>query len=69
MSTSPRRPAPRQARYRARVRRNLGGRRAFVACSKAKASRSSLGSDQAVLKKEIPTGNPNTWPAGTVMLG
>src|SRR5262245_26882722 len=51
------------------VVRKRGGRRALVACSKANAMRNNLGSVQARPKNEIPTGRPNTKPAGTVMLG
>src|ERR1700751_795907 len=51
------------------VGRNPGDRRALVACSKAKARRSNLGSLQARPKNEIPTGNPEMEPAGPVMLG
>ena len=49
--------------------RNRGGLRCFVACSKAYASFRSTGSLQARPKNDIPTGRPNTDPAGTVMLG
>src|SRR5262249_20703504 len=47
----------------------LGGRRCFVALSYAAASRMSVASLQARPKNEIPTGNPRTYPAGTVMCG
>src|SRR5574337_959742 len=49
--------------------RNLGGFRTWVACSKAYASLISLGSCHAPAKNEMPTGNPKTNPAGTVMCG
>ena len=51
------------------VGKNCGGRRALVSCSKAKAMDRSFGSLQARPKKDMPTGKPNTNPAGTVMLG
>ena len=48
---------------------NVGGRRARLACSNAKAMRSSVGSLHARPKNDMPTGSPDTKPAGTVMLG
>jgi len=51
------------------VVKNLGGRRAWVACSKAKASLSSVGSLYARPKNERPSGSPNTCPTGTVIFG
>jgi hypothetical protein len=49
--------------------RNRGGWRAWNACSNAKASLISVDSWWAPPKNEMPTGSPNTYPAGTVMLG
>src|SRR5262249_7369728 len=46
-----------------------GARGAWVAGWKLYARLSSVGSLQAVRKNEIPTGNPRTKPAGTVMCG
>lgn len=51
------------------VGRKRGGLRCFVACSKAYARRISAGSLQAPPMKEIPTGSPKTYPAGTATLG
>jgi len=51
------------------VVKNFGGLRECVACSKAYANFSSAGSLHARPKNEMPTGNPKTNPAGTVMLG
>jgi hypothetical protein len=48
---------------------NVGARRCFVACSYAYASEMSFASLHAPPMKEMPTGRPCTWPAGTVMLG
>ena len=49
--------------------KNLGGRRAIVARSKAYANLSSVGSLQAGPKNEIPIESPRTNPAGTVICG
>src|SRR5215471_20127008 len=47
-----------------------GGRRWFAACSKAYASRISVGSDQARPRNVMPDGNsPRTKPIGTVIAG
>jgi hypothetical protein len=46
--------------YRFAVRRNCGGRRIFVACSKAYTILISVGSLHADAKNEIPTGRPRT---------
>lgn len=55
--------------FKSAVGRNFGIRRNFVDCSNANASFRSVGSLHALPKNEIPTGNPNTEPAGTVTLG
>src|SRR5438093_7371167 len=51
------------------VARYWGGRRAFVACSNAWASLTSVGSLQARPMNVIPTGRPIVEPAGTLMSG
>jgi hypothetical protein len=51
------------------VAKNFGGFRKSVACSNAYANLSNVGSLHARPKKDIPTGNPDTNPAGTVTLG
>lgn len=51
------------------VAKNRGARLARTACSKANASRSSVPSWNAPLKKDMPTGNPKINPAGTVICG
>ena len=48
---------------------NVGGRRTFVACSKAYASRISVASLQARPHRDIPIGSPWMNPIGTDMLG
>src|SRR5262245_55023759 len=48
---------------------NAGGRRCFVACSKAYASLISSASLHARPMNERPTGWPNAYPAGTVIDG
>jgi hypothetical protein len=55
--------------YISTVSKNFGGLRECVACSKAYAYLRSAGSLHAAPKNDIPTGNPKTNPAGTVMLG
>src|ERR1700682_673001 len=49
--------------------KNRGAFLAFVACSNPYASRINTGSLHARPKNEIPTGKPNTNPAGTLMFG
>jgi hypothetical protein len=55
--------------HKCAVGRNSGDFRNFVACSNAYASLISVGSLQALPKKEMPTGRPKKYPAGTVTLG
>src|SRR5207245_11230478 len=50
-----------------RVVRNSGFCLACVTASKPEASLMSVGSLNAVLKKDIPTGTPNVIPIGTLM--
>ena len=52
-----------------RVVRNSGFCLACVTASKPEASLMSVGSLNAVLKKDIPTGTPNVIPIGTLMFG
>ena len=49
------------------VGKHFGGARNFVAWSNAKASLSSVGSLHARPKNELPTGSPETNPAGAVL--
>src|SRR5579859_7442770 len=51
------------------VGKNLGGLRPCTVCSNPYAIFSNVGSLQARPKNEIPTGKPNTNPAGTVISG
>jgi hypothetical protein len=52
-----------------RVGRNCGFCLACVAASKPEASLMRVGSLNAVLKKDIPTGTPKVMPIGTLMFG
>jgi hypothetical protein len=55
--------------YVGSVGRNFGGRRTFVACSKAKANLIKVGSLNARPMNVMPTGRPKGSPAGTVTSG
>ena len=51
------------------VGRNWGLILAFVTASKLEASLINVGSLKAVPMKEIPTGSPNSFPEGTLIIG